>query len=333
MTQESAKEIENEAARWVMRLDRFGRTAELLADMEAWAGDDRRRRGALLQAEAAWLSVGKALGGAKTDDFEVCENGPDNSDIDDHVEPQFFSRRLLLGAGGGAIAASLMGGFFFVASTSQYDTAVGEIRRLPLADGSVVSINTNSNVAVALKTAERRVQLVRGEAWFQVMKDRSRPFVVEAGPVRALAVGTAFSVRRRDNGADILVTEGVVEVWVDGAEGHRVRLRAGEQAFVADNAAIFEKPVEPSEVDRALAWRAGKIDLAGETLAEAVSEFNRYNRRKIEISDMALASKRFYGIFRVDDPEGFSRAVRQSLDVPVSTEDPAVIRIGRPLEK
>ena len=131
------------------------------------------------------------------------------------------------------------------------------------------------------------MRVEQGEAWFQVAKDKQRPFVVAAGRARIRAVGTAFSVRRRAGGADVLVTEGAVEVWADGAEGHRVRLSAGARGFIADDAAIVQQPAAPSAIDRALAWRSGKVDLAGDRLDSAVAEFNRYNQRRLVIADPA----------------------------------------------
>src|SRR3546814_2159233 len=151
---------------------------------------------------------------------------------------------------------------------TSYATSVGEIRRVPLADGSIAAINTASTIEVKLDDAVRHVRVEQGEAWFQVAKDKQRPFVVAAGRARVRAVGTAFSVRRRAGGADILVTEGEVEVWAAGAEGHRVRLRTGSRGFVADDAAIEQASAAPSAIDRALAWRSGKVDLAGDRLDE-----------------------------------------------------------------
>src|SRR3546814_2061558 len=98
---------------------------------------------------------------------------------------------------------------------TSYATSVGEIRRVPLADGSIAAINTASAIDVKLDDAARHVRVVEGEAWFQVARDKQRPFVVAAGRARVRAVGTAFSVRRRAGGADVLVTEGEVEVWAD----------------------------------------------------------------------------------------------------------------------
>lgn len=208
---------------------------------------------------------------------------------------------------------------------ARYDTGIGEIRRVQLTDGSSALINTSSALDFDAGSNRRRVRLGEGEAWFKVAKDRARPFVVEAGAVRVQAVGTAFSVRRRANGADVLVTEGVVESWVVGAEGHRVRIGAGERAFVADNAAIDTRPSDPAEIDRMLAWRNGKIDLNGETLGWAAAEFNRYNRRQQVVVDPSIADERLYGVFRIDDPAAFVTAVEMSLGAgPARDGSPAI---------
>lgn len=317
MTRETAMQIEQAASEWLLRLDREGRTPELVAQLDAWLAGDRRRQGAWLQAEAAWAMLDGLDGGAGAAPSEQTARAP------------VLTRRRLMIGGATALAASLAGGFFLLPGGDSYTTETGEIRRVPLADGSTVAINTKSRVAIAFARERRTIRLEEGEAFFQVARDPARPFLVEAGRIRVQAVGTAFSVRRRDNGADVLVTEGVIEAWADGAEGNRIRLAAGQRAFLADNAAINATPTAPSEVDRALAWRSGRIDLAGETLAHAADEFNRYNRRQIVIADPRLAGERLYGIFRTDDPEGFARAVNSSLNVPIRAGVDE-IAIGRP---
>jgi transmembrane sensor len=316
MTRETAAEIETAASHWLMRLDRDGRTPELDAELAQWLAGDRRRKGAWLQAEAAWHLLDRLGTSAE----------PANDVGQDDCTPPFTRRRLLTG-GVAAIAASFAGGLFFLNQPERISTAVGEIRRVPLADGSTAAVNTGSEIAVAMKEARRIVRVDKGEAYFQVAHDKARPFIVEAGRIRVLAVGTAFSVRRRDNGADILVTEGVVEAWANGAEGNKARIAAGQRAFIADNAAIREAKADSAEVDRALAWRSGRIDLAGESLQHAVDEFNRYNTRQIVITDPRLGQERFYGVFRTDDPEGFAMAVHASLSVRVQTSS-SEIRIG-----
>lgn len=304
---QTAAEIESEAARWTLRLDREGHTEQTAAELEAWLADDPRRQGALLQAEATWalLDRGRLLKAGAA------------------VPSQRLPRRALFAGLGAAMAAGLVAAVM-VDRPERFDTAVGEVRRVPLGDGSTAAINTDSAVAVTMTGAVRRVRLDRGEVWFQVARDESRPFVVEAGPVRARAVGTAFSVRRHKDGADIMVTEGVVKIWVKGGEARAVEVRAGSKAFLSYVGHETSRRESAEDIDRELAWRAGRIDLAGETLEAAAHEFNRYNSIKLEVAP-SLASERLYGVFRVDDPEGFAAAVGASLRADVRTTATAIV--------
>lgn len=313
---ESADEIEEAAAGWVWRLDREGRTPKLQAQLAAWCAADPRREGAFLQAEAAWMTLDRSAQLAP-----LPQRRPPT-----RTRRGLHRRRLVFG-GGAAVAASLAGVAFVALSGERYATAIGEIRRVPLKDGSTAAINTQSAVEVAMTPTARVVKVSRGEAWFQVARNPERPFIVEAGRVRVQAIGTAFSVRRREGGAEVLVSEGVVEAWAVGAEGHVIRIAVGERAFVADNAAVREEAAGASEIDRALAWRAGKIDLAGETLAAASADFNRYNTRKLVVRNRELAQERLYGVFRIDDPEGFARSVQQSLGADIYLGSPEEILI------
>jgi transmembrane sensor len=230
--------------------------------------------------------------------------------------------------GGAALAASLVGGVALWRTGKTFTTAVGEIRRLPLPDGSVAAINTASEMKIAFADQRRDVDLKRGEAWFQVSRDPHRPFLVEAGVVRVLAVGTAFSVRLRDEGADIIVTEGTVRAWTEGQDANGVQLSAGDRIFLSDSAQVHRDPA--GSVDHALAWRNGRIDLQGETVAAAIGEFNRYNQRQLILDDPALAAERLDGFFRTDDVEGFAKALRVTLNVPVAIQSEGDIRIGAP---
>jgi transmembrane sensor len=312
MTRNNPFNIQEEASRWVARMDADCWDEAAEEALSQWLAADPRHDGALLRAQAAWASLGLSAAPA--------ELGPRKA--------AGLNRRNFL-VGGAAVAAGLAGGVAFLLSGTTYRTGIGEIRRVPLADGSTVTVNTASSVSVDFDDSLRRVRVDKGEAWFQVAKDTARPFLVEAGRVRVKAVGTAFSVRRRDGRADILVTEGVVEVWTDGASQLPVRVSAGARAFIWDDSTVERTVNATASIDRALAWRSGKIDLDGETLEEAVAEFNRYNQRKLRIVDPKLAREAFDGVFRVDDPEGFARVVEVSLQVPVDSA-PSEIRIGRP---
>ncbi|PLR22981.1 iron dicitrate transport regulator FecR [Caulobacter zeae] len=303
---ESAADIEAAAARWVVRADRGDLDP---AELEAWLAGDTRRQGAFVRAQAAWglLDRGRALGVEETPQ-----------------RPRVDRRGLLAGLGLAAAACVAV----IVAPrllAARYGTAVGEIRRVPLADGSLAAINTDTALEVAMKPRRREVRLDRGEAWFQVAKDAERPFVVESGPVRVRAVGTAFSVRRRDGGCEVLVTEGVVEVWSEGAGEAPRRVTAGERVFASDSAGAA-RPVPASlEITRELAWREGQIVLDGEAFGAAAEEFNRYNARKIVIADPALAEQKLVGWFRTNEPESFARAAAASFGARVTVRGDAIL--------
>ncbi len=303
---ETADTISESALRWVARADR-GLSAPERAALETWLAGDSRRRGAYLRAQAAWAMLDRAsvLGAGD-------EPLPE-------MAPLRIDRRRMIAGGALAAASIAAGGAWLMLPPAplRIATATGEIRRVPLADGSLAAVNTQTRLEVAIEPQLRRVELAEGEAWFQVAKDRARPFVVAAGDIRVRAVGTAFSVRRRDDGADVQVTEGVVELWREGSGAAPIRLAAGARTFMADAPAAPPPVVRLAsvEIDRRLAWRSGQIILDGDTLGEAVAEFNRYNDRRLVIADPALAHERLVGRFRTNEPDAFARAVAATLDV------------------
>lgn len=306
---QTARDIQDQAADWAVKLDAGALDPETQIRFEAWVGEDSRSRGALLRAQA-----GLSLILAPEAEDCVLE------------QPRRPDRRgLIVGmsAAAAAVGASIL---IPVLAGRRYSTDIGEIRRVPLADGSLAAINTNTEIAVDLQPNRREVRLDRGEAWFQVAKDPTRPFTVMAGDTRVRAVGTAFSVRRRAMGVEVLVTEGVVEVW-SGKGGATRKVSAGSQIFVSDAAGPAKALHRPLEMDRALAWRDGQIVLDGDTIAAAVSEFNRYNTRKIVITDPQLEGRRIVGWFHTNEPESFARAVAASEKADID-ESGGVIMLG-----
>ncbi|MEJ1969094.1 MAG: FecR domain-containing protein [Rhizomicrobium sp.] len=299
MTQEPANAIDAKAIAFLARLDNAPQTEIVRAELETWLAEDPRHRGAFLRAEAAF---------AHLDRLAILPV--------ELSRPAFVSRRglLIAGAGASALAASAVGLALWLPTRNLIATPIGEIRRVPLNDGSVVAVNTNSELGVDLKDNLRQLTLDKGEVWFDVAKDGKRPFVVAAGQVRVMAVGTAFSVRRRDDGADVLVTEGVVAAWANGDVLNKVLVEAGSKVFVSDIAGPSRVTAAAHQIDRTLAWRNGQIALDGMSLGAAAAEFNRYNTRQLTI-DPALADKRLVGWFHTNEPETFAKAAAATLGV------------------
>lgn len=323
---ETARAISESAAEWVARVDRSGEDAATLAELAAWLAGDERRQGAYFRAQSAWAMLDRAsvlAGGVKDEG----ENDAIEQDDARDQRGRLSRRRVLWG--GGAMAASLTaigaGIGLWPRPPLQIETALGEIRRVPLKDGSMAAVNTATRLGVTMRPEIRRIALDHGEAWFQVAKDRARPFVVEAGDVRVRAVGTAFSVRRTDDGADVQVTEGVVEVWSVGDEANKRRVAAGARTFVSDASGPAVVAEASVAIDRSLAWRSGQLIFDGDTLGAAAAEFNRYNRVQVRIDDPALASEKFVGRFRTNEPDAFAKAAATILGARAQSDGEQIV--------
>jgi transmembrane sensor len=234
-----------------------------------------------------------------------------------------------------ALAASILlalGGAYLwrAPGGDRYATAIGGIASVPMTDGSRVTLNTDTQIRVDLTASERRIELKQGEAFFEVAKDPSRPFVVHVGGKRVTAVGTKFSVRRDNDDIEVVVTEGQVRVDEGtGASGSAtpegpVFLTPGAVAH-ASTAGVLVRRETVSEAERQLSWRAGILMFRDQTLAEAVAEFNRYNQRKIVIEDPKLADLRIEGNFRATNVDAFVRLLESGFAVRARTEDARVL--------
>ncbi|MEJ1962162.1 MAG: FecR domain-containing protein [Gammaproteobacteria bacterium] len=216
-----------------------------------------------------------------------------------------------------AIAAGLSAYLTWGGSGDRYATPIGGLSLVPMSDGSNVTLNTDSVIRVAMTEGERRVQLEHGEAFFDVAKDPTRPFVVRAGNRRITAVGTKFSVQHLGRDVRVLVTEG--KVRVDDETSSPILVAAGNMARAAGSAVVVEKAAPP-RVEEILSWRDGYLRFSDTPLADAVAEINRYNTRKIFVDDPRLAAVRISGTFRPTQYEAFVRVLHDGFSVHAEKE-------------
>jgi transmembrane sensor len=285
--------IDEAACQWASRLDR-GLDHGEQTSLAAWLAADGRHSGALLRAQAALslLDRGRAL----------ATTGGTDEDLPAPARRHAFR----IGAGLVAVLAAASGWRLWHGS-ERIETAVGEIRRVPLADGSLAVVNSGSRLRVAFTERDRAIELAAGEAWFHVARNAARPFTVSAGTAVVQAVGTAFNVRKWPQGTQVTVTEGVVKVWSSVTPGSHMLVDAGHRAFVRDRAPIAVAAITPAASERQLAWREGRVVLDNMTLAAAAAEFNRYHSDRLVI-DPALEQQQVVGWFDTDDIDGFARA-------------------------
>jgi transmembrane sensor len=235
----------------------------------------------------------------------------------------------MLGASVAAVclaAAVVVGWIAWSHQGTSYRTAIGGIAAISMKDGSTVTLNTNSDIRVALSETERRVDLEKGEAFFEVAKDPNRPFVVRVGDQRVIAVGTKFSVRREPNHVRVIVTEG--RVRVQDSEPHHpaeVALVSAGGVAVAGVAGVLVQDKSLSDAEEGLSWRQGIVVFRETLLSDAVAEFNRYNSRQIYIEDPALGSMRIGGHFRTRNAEGFVRLLADAFPIRVEDNESRIV--------
>lgn len=310
---ETADRIEAAAARWLARHDAGPLSEADARAFDDWCAGDPRRLGAFvrLQAVNARLDRAGALNGM------AARRG----------------RSWLYPAAGMAAALALA---VWPAShavrdllhTERFSTDIGQQYRAALPDGSLVELNTATRVAVELKPDAREVRLRRGEALFEVARDGKRPFVVRTRLAEVRATGTVFSVCT-ENGLEVAVREGAVEIVREGTLIARVS--AGETFSMDRRGQVVSHATDQDDrIARELAWREGKVAFAGETLAQAAEELNRYNREKVEIADPQTAAIHVGGYFRATDPEGFARALEKSFPVVAELDGGKVVLRARP---
>jgi len=346
----TAAEIEAQAAEWLIRLDADPSPANRAA-FEAWAAADPRRRAAFLRLEAGWRRADR-LRNLRPLDGPVNEDLLDPQVVEDVVPEPHRSgwlRRLPLVAVLAVLAvAAGLWSLFTWTEWQVYETEPGGFQRIALQDGSIVHLNTDSEIRVRLDRERREVVLARGEALFTVARDPSRPFDVRAAGTLVRAIGTAFSVRVLDRKqVEVVVKEGRVAIRPPErlldlklsppvAPPPLPTLSAGEAATVgAPDKELDVRKVDSEDVSRKLAWTDGRIWFDHTTLADAAAEFNRYNRRQIEIADPRIAEIRIGGGFDATDPDSFVAAVEQSFglrSVRINPGDPnrEIIRLLGP---
>lgn len=317
--------IEQEAAEWLVKVEQDG-APETSRALAAWLAAHPRHRAAFLRISTAWrrADVLKRLADPNEEpdiDLLAPERPPATESITEPVVQAALAAlrpprssvstpsHALRFAMAAALLVAIVGAFAFFSdqftSAENYATAVGEFRRVTLPDGSVVALNTDTQLRVAFSSSRRKVELIRGEAKFEVVHDEAKPFVVAAGETAVYDVGTAFVVRLRDpKSVDVLVEEGRVVINPPSENF----VSADEMALVRGKN-IQRRPVD--DIRRRTAWTEHMLIFSGETLSEAAEEFNRYNRRHIVITDAAMSRQTIGGAFNPNSPERFATAVEK----------------------
>ncbi|MFT5923260.1 MAG: transmembrane sensor [Paraglaciecola sp.] len=215
------------------------------------------------------------------------------------------------------------------------ETSVGEQRVISLADGSLIHLNTDSLISVDFSDSRRDVNLLRGEAHFEVVHDEFRPFIVKAGNNTVTAVGTAFNVQiTNDKNLELLVTDGKVLVKNKQDNNHTVTITEsshpldglGELMIAGQKAVINQQSIQQltlsnEQVQNDLAWQQGMLVFHGEPLVEALKEISRYTSINFTLADEQIKQRRVAGYFKAGDIQGLLFALENNFNIIYSKRD------------
>jgi transmembrane sensor len=329
------KEIEVAAAAWIFKRDAGDWSPSDDQALAAWLEASTAHRVVFLRLDAAWREAAR-LKAFKTSDERtaVPESLPTREDLRARPfldratrrssrEWRPRSRRFWALAASVLMATTVATVWMLMPRAPSYRTGVGGLEGVSMSDGSKVTLNTDSEIRVAVTETERRVDLKQGEAFFDVAKDPTRPFVVAVGHQRVIAVGTQFSVRRDHDDVQVVVSEGRVLLQRSGGDNSHTTstdLTAGTVARTGGDGLLIQKK-PPAELEQYLSWRGGFLVFRDTALADAVAEFNRYNTQRIVIEDARLAGLRIDGNFRSDNVDAFLRLLQGGFPVDIEHRD------------
>ena len=331
---ETSAEIDETAAQWALRIDDTALGDKEQAALDAWLEGDTPRLGAFVRAQAVLIHArrAKALG----PDFDPASFNLDEADSGGAVslaesEPEedpapglWTRRRMLFGAS--AVAAT--GAFAFImpsreASATIYETGRGESRLLPLQDGSTVTLNTQSKIAVTIDDTHRTIQLLHGEALFKVATAKRTPFIVQSGTTALRTQDATFAVCQLEaQPLEIKVCAGNVDVERGQTSQ---RLHANMQALLPPDGMLINSKVTAEDLQRDLAWQEGMLSFEDTPLAQAADEFARYSDKRIRIADPAVRAETVTGLYAANNPEGFARAAALSLNLDMQSTSAGIL--------
>jgi transmembrane sensor len=329
-------EIDEEAAAWIWRMESGPAGGADPQAFETWLRQDPRHRRAVEELSNVWTALDGIAEVKRAEPIDEATETVGRGGLRNRQAWWFAAAAMLVVAIGGT--AWLRKG----SEMQTLATAVGQHRNIALADGSIVTLNTNTIVETDLGRQTREIYLRKGEAHFEVAHDRSRPFLVHAGEAVVRAVGTEFKVRvHADRHVDVLVNEGRVEVQSDtanpaprvaDARGGAVTaatvraVSAGEQLSTATGEYAVV-PVSPEQLSSELAWREGAVVFDSEPLSAAIAEIQRYTDARIVISDSGIATLNVGGRFKTDDLQGFLNGLEAALPVRIRRSADGLIYI------
>lgn len=306
---DSSSLLADQATEWFARIRSEDCSAEVRQAFESWRDRTSAHAAAYEKVVALWNdpALQSAARQAAHASIGIESNGPVGRRF-----PHWLKQTAIAATIAGLIVPIGLALDLPILLTSEFSTSPGERQVVRLSDGSVVTVNTRSAIGTAYDDRNRRVDLLKGEAFFQIAPDTTKAFVVLSHGITTRAVGTEFLVRQELDGVRVTVSEGVVELAPVHHGWTPVQVTAGKQIVVSSGG---PGPVRDVSVGRATAWLRGRLVVEDVRLADVIEELHRYHSGAIVVWDSSINEIRVSGSYNLADPTAALRALTETLPV------------------
>ncbi len=302
------RKLREDAVDWLLRLQDRPDDPMLRAQFDAWLAKDPARGEIFERARRAMGDASQLL----KSDLDFAQRATHKPLL--RARNVVAALLLTLGASAAFLAADGP-----MRLRADVITGTGQKQTLTLADGSKVELNAESAIAIDLEPNERRIRLLRGQAYFEVAADPARPFVVEAGNATTTALGTAFDINLSEDATRVTVTEHAVLVasLIDHASR---RLLENNQLSYDDDGRLGA--IEPADTGMATAWRQGRIVFDNRPFSDVVEDIGRYIPGRIVIVQSGLAGRKISGSLDLGEPQAALASFAEAIGVKVTRLGP-----------
>ena len=352
---DNEEEIKTVARQWLLRLSLESPTGQERAQFAAWCAQDPRHLAAYQRFESIWQDA------AMLRELEpLARMAPPRDPWWWRLRASLVVHPLRWAGSASLMAAIAAVGFWLLLTPSRYATGIAEVRDIHLSDGSEITLGARSSIEVAFRGHERRVTLTSGVAYFSVVHNSSRPFIVRVGDEEVRDVGTKFEIRREPTGTRVSVVEGTVEVMqvpvgtreTGGEAPHTAhfarRIAHGASVTIPNEAPIAPILLAKNDLPGDLiltagrqvtiapngviptpqvlrvepaAWRHGRLVYVDAPLKDVIADANRYSREPIEIADERVANIRVSVTYPSDRIDAMVTALAHSLSLQVERSE------------
>lgn len=322
--------LEREVINWLVRLTSGEATPDDFIELAKWRERSPAHNHAYQKISALWDQLDKPLL-AWHQQALLTENSLTQEECTEH--PQIITRRYEKKGRKGLLAAAVFATLMLVGLFQDYvthpfadfRTLIGERTSIILADGSIAHLNTNTAINIDFSSHIRRIELLHGEAEFEVAHDTHKPFIVSSGAIQTQAIGTKFIVRLDDSSGAVTLMEGRVQTSSMGSikSDHQViSLAQRDQATFNDGRFSAVNQVDIAGAD---AWKNGRLQMNFVTLEQAVTEINRYRRGAVKLSAPQLAQHKINAVIDLNQIDVWLAALETTLPIQVLHLGPWVL--------